>query len=403
MIPHSDRYKKTPLGWIPSPWKIGKVGDAGDVLTGSTPSTKKPEYYGDEFLFVSPADLGTKKYVGESSKKLSAQGFAQARRLPQGAVLFTCIGSTIGKTGIAGVVLATNQQINAIVCSAAMHPEYLYYELSYRARGIKKFAGNQAVPIINKTDFCNMPILIPPLPEQKKIAAILGTWDEAIEKIERLIEAKKRLKKGLMQQLLTGKRRFKEFEGQAWKNHEFGDICSLSKRKYDPKKGKHDLQCVELEHISQDLGTILGSTQSQTQSCTKSVFSKGHVLFGKLRPYLRKYYFAEFDGVCSTEIWVLAARPSRCLPRYLYYLVQTETFMQAANITSGTKMPRSDWEVVSSTLFRIPSISEQSSITRMLDGYETEIRVLRSMHDLIGQQKKGLMQKLLTGQIRVKV
>ncbi|MCD6117953.1 restriction endonuclease subunit S [bacterium] len=107
-------YKKTKVGWIPEEWGCVRIQDVAKVITVSTPSTKKSEYYGNKFLFVGPADLDNGKYVFDSAKKLSNDGFGVCRKIPVGSTLFTCIGSTIGKVAIAGKVLATNQQINAV-------------------------------------------------------------------------------------------------------------------------------------------------------------------------------------------------------------------------------------------------------------------------------------------------
>ncbi len=254
---------------------------------------------------------------------------------------------------------------------------------------------------LGQEEFSKLKIPVPPYPEQKKIAEILTTWDKAIELTEKLIQAKTRRKKGLMQQLLTGKRRFGEFERE-WKKFEFGDMCKLSKEKYDPKKNNKNYKCVELEHLSQETGQISGYTISDDNASVKNRFDKEQVLFGKLRPYLKKYAIPDFDGVCSSEIWVLDAQKNLCNNRYLFYLIQTHSFMQIANKTSGTKMPRSDWKFVSGYPFELPCLKEQKKIAAILFACDKEIELLTKKLDALKNQKKGLMQKLLTGQIRVK-
>ena len=147
-IPHG--YKATALGIIPQEWEVKRIKDFGPVITGSTPSTLDSENYGGRYMFVSPADLSEDaKYIMTTEKTLSDKGYSQARRIPKGSILFTCIGSTIGKIGIASQDLATNQQINSIVTNG----EYLFYALSFQSNRIKILANEQAVPIINKSDF----------------------------------------------------------------------------------------------------------------------------------------------------------------------------------------------------------------------------------------------------------
>ena len=113
---------------IPGDWEIVKVLDFGKVYTGNTPSTSESENYDGTYLFVSPGDLSEVKYIDKTEKTLTEKGFATSRKFPRGSVLFTCIGSTIGKSGIATVDLTANQQINAIVVNNLNSNEYLYYQ-----------------------------------------------------------------------------------------------------------------------------------------------------------------------------------------------------------------------------------------------------------------------------------
>lgn len=186
-------------------WEVKKLGDIADTATGSTPSTKETSNYGNEYLFVSPADLGRNKYVWQTEKKLSKKGFNISREFPKNSILFTCIGSTIGKVGIAPTNLTSNQQINAIFPNNGYSTDFVYYCLFYLSPRIKKMASEQAVPIINKSTFETIQIPLPPLQEQKAIAQILSDMDLEIEALEEKLEKYKHIKEGMMEQLLTGK------------------------------------------------------------------------------------------------------------------------------------------------------------------------------------------------------
>lgn len=186
-------------------WVIKKLGDIAEVVTGNTPPTADDSNYGNEFLFVSPADLGSYKYIIHSDKKLSKKGFNLTRKLPKGSILVTCIGSTIGKTGIASQELSTNQQINAITPNNTYSTDYLYYFLIQISSKIKATASEQAVPIINKSTFELIEILIPNINEQKSIEQILSDMDSEIEELEQKLEKYKKIKQGMMQELLTGR------------------------------------------------------------------------------------------------------------------------------------------------------------------------------------------------------
>ena len=217
-------------------WRKVSIGDIGRVITGSTPATALPEFYGGDIPFISPGDLGKSLIVDKANRTLTQTGLAKARPVPAGSILYTCIGSTIGKSAIAGRTLATNQQINSVICEPEKADStFIYYALDFRAESIKRLAGTQAVPIVNKTVFENVTFSIPPLAEQRKIAEILRTWDEAIEKLEVLKAAKERLGRRLIHILLTGQKRYPEYIGE-WKICRLMDVASVSKGKALTKK-----------------------------------------------------------------------------------------------------------------------------------------------------------------------
>jgi type I restriction enzyme S subunit len=200
-------YKQTEVGMIPEDWELASIGAVASVLTGNTPPTADPANYGDEFLFVSPVDMGYLKYIHRTEKMLSRKGFAISRHFPAGSVLFVCIGSTIGKCAIATIPLTSNQQINAVVPSQAIETDFLFYALCFIAAQIKALAGEQAVPIVNKTQFSEARIPLPILREQATISAILSDMDADISALETKLTKSRQLKQGMMQELLTGRTR----------------------------------------------------------------------------------------------------------------------------------------------------------------------------------------------------
>lgn len=193
--------------------------------------------------------------------------------------------------------------------------------------------------------------------------------------------------------------RFPEFSGE-WEEKKFGDVVSLSSSKHNSEKNKSVQKCIELEHIDQVTGRLLGFVEGNDFGSIKNKFNKNNVLFGKLRPYLRKYIKAPFDGVCSSEIWVLDGK--LISNDYLYYLVQLERFIELADQSIGSKMPRADWSHVSSGIFLIPSLPEQTKIAAFLSAVDSKIDQLSQKKALLEQYKKGVMQQLFSQQIRFK-
>ena len=179
-----------------------------------------------------------------------------------------------------------------------------------------------------------------------------------------------------------------------WTKLEFGSIAKLSKNKFHPKKSKEDKKCIELEHIQKKTGHLLGFVSSRDQLSTKNIFSKGNILFGKLRPNLRKYFYCDFDGVCSSEIWVLIPQ-KEVHPKYLFYLVQQEKFIQTACVTSGSKMPRADWQHVSQTPFYMPFIPEQKAIASLLEKWDIAIEKTEALIAAKQKQFKWLVKILI--------
>ena len=157
-----------------------------------------------------------------------------------------------------------------------------------------------------------------------------------------------------------------------------------------------------MDTFEQETGNILGSTLTSSLSSTKNHFNKGDVLFGKLRPYLKKYARPNFNGVCSTEIWVLSPI-NKISKSFLFYLIQTNRFLFQANKSTGSKMPRADWSVVSEALFLVPSKLEQQKIAQILSTWDQAITTTEQLLANSQQQKKALMQQLLTGKKRVMV
>lgn len=251
-------------------------------------------------------------------------------------------------------------------------------------------------------DFTLIPASLPPLPEQQKIAEILSTWDKAIQTTEALLANARTQKRALMQCLFTGTRRFPGFEYHPWREVRLGDVVRLSKDRLDPTRPHNARRCIELEHIEGETGRLIGETASDQQASIKAVFEPGDILFGKLRPYLRKFLAPDFSGVCSTEIWVLKPDGSKLTSEFLHLIVQGDGFMEEASRSSGSKMPRADWDVVANYRMMLPVAEEQRQIAAVLQDADREVDHLTGQLDQLRTEKKSLMQQLLTGKRRVK-
>lgn len=182
-------------------WEPKSIGQLGEVVTGSTPSTAQPEYYGGDRLFVSPADISDDRFIEKTKTTLTELGFRETRPIKANSILFVCIGSTIGKIAQNMHECASNQQINSVIPNSENSDGFVYYALSGIADKIANLAGRQAVPIVNKSLFSSVELTVPKLPEQNRIANCLSSLDETIFAETQKLVALKAHKKGLMQQL----------------------------------------------------------------------------------------------------------------------------------------------------------------------------------------------------------
>ena len=185
---------------------------------------------------------------------------------------------------------------------------------------------------------------------------------------------------------------------QHWQKIELNEILSISSKKFNPISNNENKKCVELEHLSQETGKLLGYTNSSEQQSIKNSFEEGQILFGKLRPYLKKFWKAEFEGVCSSEIWVMSGKKVK--NDFLFYLVQIEKFNQIANVSSGSKMPRADWNYMSEIPFDVPPLKEQEKIAEILTTWDEAITKQTELLEAKELLKIALMQKLLSGEVR---
>ena len=242
---------------------------------------------------------------------------------------------------------------------------------------------------VSPEDFLSIQCYLPSRAEQTCISSFIQVLDKRIEKQGKLVESLKKYKRGLLTYAFEEMTLSDDADSTTY---HFSEIVQRRKEKYSPDSGV-ECPCIELEHIEQGTGRLLGSVSSTTQSSIKTVARSGDVLFGKLRPYLRKFAFAEQDIVCSSEIWAFV--PSEyVISKYLYYLVQTEHFLRVANISSGTKMPRAEWANIEKEPFDIPCILIQEKIVSILEAIDKKICTSGDSLRMLMNFREGLLQQL---------
>lgn len=393
----TTKFKPSEVGPIPVDWEVKRLGEIGDVVTGSTPPRDDMECWGGNYNWISAKDFKD-KYIVDSEEKVTTKGMAFCRLLPSDSVLVTCIAS-IGLNAIAKNPCATNQQINAVICKACNN-EYLYYQIEAAKDRMIELAGQTAVPIINKGDFKNLMIPLPPCAEQEKIAEALSDVDALLAAMTKLIEKKRAIKQGAMQQLLTGKKRLAGFTGK-WVEKRLGDVADFMTA--TTPTASIDLRWyIGTENMLADKAGVTQNFASVPYKVVRE-YIKGDVLTSNIRPYLKKIWLADRNGGCSTDVLVLRTHDRAvCIPEFLVMLVSDDAFFDFAMANAvGTKMPRGDKKVLVNFEVRLPSVPEQQAIASVLSDMDAEIAALEAKRAKYESVKQGMMQELLTGKTRL--
>ena len=380
-------YKRTEVGVIPEEWDVTILAEIATITTGNTPPTHDATNYGDEYPFVTPVDLGEAKYVVKTEKSLSKKGFSISQRFPADSILFVSIGSTIGKCGIAPVELTSNQQINAVLPSPSFSIDYLYYTICSVAPRIKALAGEQAVPIVNKTQFSETLIPLAPLNEQCAIAEALSDVDGLLAALEALIAKKRAIKQAVMQQLLTGKTRLPGFSGE-WKTKRFGDLLTYERPDSYIVQSTEYTKHGDVPVLTANKSFILHYTDEEFGVCS----SIPVIVFDDFTTDC-KYATFPFK-VKSSAIKLLRARHDRVSLRYVYERMK----LIRLPVGEHKRYYISEYQNIE---FLAPQYDEQVAIVSVLSDMDAEIAALERRRDKTQSIKQGMMQQLLTGRVRL--
>ena len=176
-----------------------------------------------------------------------------------------------------------------------------------------------------------------------------------------------------------------------WQTKDFGECAVLVRETVSPLD-IGDAPYIGLEHIEVGTLSLLGHGVASSVTSTKSRFQRGDILFGKLRPYFRKAVRTSFDGICSTDIWVIRAKEG-VDQGFLYYCIASWPFVDFANAGSeGTRMPRAKWEYVSRYKILLPSLSEQRAIAHILGTLDDKIELNRRMNETLEEMARAIFK-----------
>lgn len=381
---------------IPEGWSVKKISDLGTTVSGGTPDTNNPEYWDGDVLWVTPSEVSalSNRFIWDTERKITEKGLKQssAKLLPVNSLII-CTRATIGDCCINKKPICTNQGFKNIIVTGN-NVDFLYYLISKNKHELIRKACGSTFLEISKKDIDNLKFPIPPLPEQEKIAEILGTWDEAIEKLSSLIEQKKLLKKGLMQKLFLDLKNvsFKRFD------EVFTDYSDKNHSDYPLLSATQDLGVIPRTMLDGRVMSPEGSLAGY------KLVQKGDFVIS-LRSFQGGLEYSSYYGIISPAYTVL--KPKMNISRQFYkYFFKSYEFVNkylsiaVIGIRDGKQISYPD---LKSVKIPYPNLFNQQAIADVLTKADDEIDLLNKKLILFKEQKKGLMQQLLTGNIRVKV
>ena len=351
-----------------------------------------------DYLLITGTDFDNGRIKYSTCHYVEKKRFDQDTKiqLSTGSILITKDG-TLGKVALVEE-LPKPATLNAGVFNvrvkddAFLSYKYHYLKAPFLMKYVTANATGGTIKHLNQSILVDFPIPITGKQEQDRIAKLLDSLESIITLHQRKLNNLKLKKKALLQKLFPkNEERYPElrFPGftDAWEQRKFKDIAF--------KRGKiseADLPYVEFEDINSGIGTLNKNISQKVGHKKGLLFEAGDVLFGKLRPYLQNWLLCQFAGIAVGDFWVL--QPQNVSSAFLYYLIQSEAYQSVANISSGTKMPRSSWPLVSETLFSIPKYKEANMIGEFFLLIDRTITLHQRKLDHLQLQKKALLQQM---------
>ena len=354
----SLRFKKANGEDYP-PWEQRKLSHLGKFTKGRGYSKKDLGHKG------SPIVLYGNLYTNYQSLIKKPDSFAIPREnsiVSKGReVLIPASGETSEEIARASAIIVKETllggDLNVYTPGELLDPHFVALSITYGPlhKRLSKLAQGKTVVHLQYSSFQDEIINFPQREEQEKISTFFETFDGLITLHQRKVESVKKLKKALLQKMFpkegetASDMRFPGFT-DAWEQRKFQEI---TQRVSIFSISSIDLPSVEYEDIEAGSGTLKKDVTVKRKNKKGIVFDKNDILFGKLRPYLMNWLLADFKGVAVGDFWVL--RSQNFDPKFVYSLIQSKSFQEVANRSSGSKMPRADWKLVSNALFLISS------------------------------------------------
>jgi len=418
----SKGYKQTKLGWIPENWKVATLGDLGEFKNGIN---KGKEDFGFGVPFINLMDVFGKPVLVKSDWELVNANISEVENynLKKGDVLF--IRSSVKRSGVGLTSIIKEDFPNTVYSGFLIRYrledaftfdndflQYCFNEKNFRKRLIVK-SSSSANTNINQYNLKKLIVALPPIPEQQKIARVLNTWDTAIAAQKKLIAQKQALKNGLMQQLLTGKKRFDGFE-EEWEEVRLSEITTLITKGTTPtslgyKFTTEGVNFIKAESISKFGFIDILNTPKISSECNlvlqRSILRKNDIVFSIAGTLGRTAIVKEKDLPANTNQALSIIRLKKDTNvEFINFCLNTNSIDKyILGMVSVGAQPNINLQQVGNIKINLPSKEEQIVIVKALKYAELELFIIKRKLQSLKNQKQGLMQQLLTGEKRVKI
>ena len=401
-----DSYKKSKLGWIPKDWKIRKLQEVS-IISGEY-GINAPGVDFDENLpkYLRITDINDDGTLRLNNMVSVNDPNSQKYLLQNDDILLARTGASVGKAyrhkqKEYGDLVFAGFLIRFRLNTQVISPTFLHFYLQTNKywNWVQVMSQRSGQPGINGKEYSVLPIPLPPLPEQQKIATILSKWDNAIDKLTQLIAAKELQKKGLMQQLLTGELRFPGFEDE-WEEVKLETVA-----KFKNGKGHENNVDEDGEYVLVNSKFVASEGKEYKMvSEAYELLKKGTIVMvmsdvpnGKA---LAKCYLIIEDNKFTLNQRICSLTPKGINTDFLLYqLNRNKFYMKFDGGVGQTNLKKQ--EVLNCPVL-LPKKQEQQKIASVLSAADKEIEILKKELASFQEQKKGLMQVLLTGKVRVR-
>ena len=330
----------------------------------------------------------------------------KAKLLPKDTIIFPKVGAAVhtNKKRILSIKSLVDNNVMGVTirdCNLCL-PYYLLYWFEFI--NLADLSNPGPLPAITATTVKNTRIPLPPLPEQRAIAHVLQTIQEAKATRQREIELERERKAALMDFLFshgTKGEPCKETEigeiPESWKIVHLKDVANLRRENVKPENNQN-LNFVGLEHIDSGESILKRWGDASKTKSAKNRFYPDDVLYGKLRSYLDKAVIAETEGICSTDILVFTIN-SKTAPRFLVYLLHTQAFVNHAVATStGISHPRTSWDSLGKFTFALPPLPEQRAIATVFQAIDKKTAALEQETQHLDELFHAMLEEFMTEQ-----